>query len=185
MSSRNANTFSFSLSILTTFHKKDKKTGIHSPPRPHAVKFSSSSFSNVPQRKQANSVEEFKCINAIMVDKNEKGARTDGIHEGRIFRMKGMALVKMPFTTIFECSLHLWAPFLYTMALMIASFMVKENQVYKPMLLAGPFFLVSGALLVLNTTEGEEGERPIMKELGEEVSEDEMLQLLKQKTLII
>lgn len=127
----------------------------------------------------------------------EDAAGTNG-GGGGIFRMKGMTLVKKPFTTLFDCRLHLWAS-LYTIALMTALFRVKENQAYKPMLLAGPFLLVSGALLVLSATEGEEGERLIMNlvrivlrrtlggilmELGEEVKEDEMLQLLMLRWIV-
>lgn len=115
-----------------------------------------------------------------------------------MYKIGRMILLKKPDTTLFDCRVHAWI-FLYAMALLTTTLMVKEDQVYKPILLAGPFLLASGALLVLSATEGEEGENLVMnlvrrvlrktlggilKELGEDVTEDEMLQLLMLRWIV-
>ena len=99
-------------------------------------------------------------------------------------------LVKKPLTTLFDCRMHSWIC-LYTMALITTTIQVNFDQIHRPIFLAGPFTLATGAFLILSRSEENEEDlladimrrvlrrtlRDILVEVGEGVAEDEMLRL--------
>lgn len=112
------------------------------------------------------------------------------------YKLGKVVLKKKSNSTLFDCRVHAWI-FLYALALLTTVLMMKEDQIHAPILLAGPFLLATGALLVLTAGEGDENVvtnltrrvlrralGDILQELGENVSEDEMLQLLMLRWIV-
>jgi len=125
--------------------------------------------------------------------------KTDGMNgNGSVLRHWGngrylfwrCTLIKKPSTTLFDCRMHSWIC-LYTMALITTIIQVNFDQIHRPIILAGPFTLATGAFLILSRSEGNEQDlladimrrvlrrtlRDILVEVGEGVAEDEMLRL--------
>lgn len=125
--------------------------------------------------------------------------KTDGLNGiGSVLRHWGngrylfwrFTLIKKPSTTLFDCRMHSWIC-LYAMASITTTIQVTFDQIYRPIFLAGPFTLATGAFLIISRSEGNEEDlladimrrvlrrtlRDILVEVGEGVAEDEMLRL--------
>lgn len=101
-----------------------------------------------------------------------------------------LTLIKKSSTTLFDCRLHAWI-FLYAIALLTTIIQVELDNIHRPLLLAGPITLATGAFLIISRSGG--GEQDLMADItrrvlrrtlgdilmrvGEDVAEDEMLRL--------